>query len=557
MRPLVVVFVAAVLFALSLPIQGADITVINSPDTDCSVDFICDFQTALDFADTIPAQSDTLFLEPGMYNVPVDQATVTNVPFSFESSTDRVGALTIIGSGTDKTILNGVGASKALLINTVPGSGSVDFTIHDLSIVNGNSADTAGGGLDVRASVGDITIVNCVFSNSISGFEGGGLHAETASGGITVVESIFNGNSSGVAGGGAFVNSTGASAQAVTIGDTVFEDNDVVGAGSGGGVFAATAAARLGIVNGVFLGNDALDGGGASVTSSTGTISMVNNIADENGAANRGGASFVEVNNGRANLTNNTFVNSTAGDAGGGVFIEINGLNQSGPAVSSLDVFNNILWINNSVNPGKDIALDLKVGAIARLDSNTYQDFAASGQTGTNLSVTNTRNADPLLDAAYRLTAGSPAIDAGNNLATDLPDTDFEGDPRRQDGDRNRSTDVDIGADEFFAGAGDSDGTGECFIATAAYGSPLAHEVEVLRRFRDRRLVTNAPGRAFVKAYYRYSPPVASFIAGHESLRGATRMALTPVVFMIKHPVPGFFLSGLVIAAVVFRRRRR
>jgi hypothetical protein len=478
------------------------------------------------------------------------------VPFSFESFTDRVGALTIIGSGTDRTILNGVGASKALLINTVPGSSSVDFTIHDLSIVNGNSADTAGGGLDVRASVGDITIVNCVFSNSISGFEGGGLHAETASGGITVTGSIFNGNSSGGAGGGAFINSTGASARAVTIGDTLFEDNGVTGGGPGGGVFAATTGARLGIVNAVFLGNGALEGGGAFVTSSTGTISVVNNIADENAAASRGGGFFVEVNNGRANLTNNTFVNSAAGDAGGGVFIEINGLNQSGPAVSSLDVFNSILWMNNSVNPGKDIALDLRVGAIARLDSNTYGDFAATGQTGTNVSVENTRNADPLLDAGYRLTVGSPAIDAGNNLATDLPDTDFEGDARRQDGNGDRSADVDMGADEFPAVRGDTD-SGECFIATAAYGSPLADEVEVLRRFRDRRLLTNAPGRALVRAYYRYSPPAASFIAGSEARRGATRMALVPVVFMIKHPLLGSLLAGLVVAAVAFRRRKR
>jgi hypothetical protein len=555
MRPLIFVSIAALLFALCLPIQGADITVINSPDTDCSVDFTCDFQTALDFADTIPSQSDTLFLEPGIYNVPVDQATITNVPFSFGSVNDRVGALTIIGSGTDKTILNGVGASKALLINTVSGSDSVDFTIRDLSIVNGNAADTAGGGLDVRASVGGITVVNCVFSNNVSGFEGGGLYAETSSSGITVRESIFNGNSSDAAGGGAFLNSTASSAQAVTMVDTVFLDNDVPG-GSGGGAFAATNAARLSIVNGVFLLNGAFDGGGASVTSSTGTISMVNNIADENTAGNRGGASFVQVNNGRANLTNNTFVNSTAADTGGGVFIEINGLNQSGPAVTSLDVFNNILWINNSGNPGKDISLDLKVGAIARLDSNIYGDFAASGQTGTNLLVKNARNVDPLLDSGYRLTAGSPAIDEGNNSAADLPDTDFEGDRRRQDGDGDGRSDVDIGADEFPGGAGDSSG-GECFIATAAYGSPLADEVEVLRRFRDRRLLTNAAGRAFVRAYYRYSPPAASFIAEHESLRGATRIALTPVVFGIRHPVAGLLLIGFFMGAAILRRKKR
>jgi hypothetical protein len=81
--------------------------------------------------------------------------------------------------------------------------------------------------------------------------------------------------------------------------------------------------------------------------------------------------------------------------------------------------------------------------------------------------------------------------------------------------------------------------------------------VEVLRRFRDRRLLTNAPGRALVRVYYRYSPPAASFIARSEARRGATRMALGPVVFMIRHPVSGLVLAGLVVAAVVFRRRKR
>jgi len=70
----------------------------------------------------------------------------------------------------------------------------------------------------------------------------------------------------------------------------------------------------------------------------------------------------------------------------------------------------------------------------------------------------------------------------------------------------------------------------KCFIATAAYGDPLAPELTVLRRFRDEVLLTNTPGRWAVAAYYRISPPVAEFLAQHDTLRAAVRRMLRPVV---------------------------
>jgi hypothetical protein len=69
-----------------------------------------------------------------------------------------------------------------------------------------------------------------------------------------------------------------------------------------------------------------------------------------------------------------------------------------------------------------------------------------------------------------------------------------------------------------------------CFVATAAWGSPLAERVSVLRGFRDRYLLSHGVGRALVSAYYAVGPAFADFIRKHESARAAVRLALTPAV---------------------------
>jgi len=75
-----------------------------------------------------------------------------------------------------------------------------------------------------------------------------------------------------------------------------------------------------------------------------------------------------------------------------------------------------------------------------------------------------------------------------------------------------------------------SGGGGGCFIATAAFGSKFEKHVQLLRRFRDLYLMPHSIGRAFVRAYYRYSPPMADFIAGHQTLRLLVRWSLAPLI---------------------------
>jgi hypothetical protein len=70
-----------------------------------------------------------------------------------------------------------------------------------------------------------------------------------------------------------------------------------------------------------------------------------------------------------------------------------------------------------------------------------------------------------------------------------------------------------------------------CFIATAAYGTDTAREIDILREFRDTVLLTNSLGIRFVSLYYKISPPIADFISQHEFLRTMVRVGFVdPIV---------------------------
>jgi len=77
----------------------------------------------------------------------------------------------------------------------------------------------------------------------------------------------------------------------------------------------------------------------------------------------------------------------------------------------------------------------------------------------------------------------------------------------------------------------EADGVCGCFIATAAYGTDTAKELDILREFRDTGLLPNSLGAEFVSLYHKTSPPIANFISQHEVLRTAVRVGFVdPIV---------------------------
>lgn len=72
----------------------------------------------------------------------------------------------------------------------------------------------------------------------------------------------------------------------------------------------------------------------------------------------------------------------------------------------------------------------------------------------------------------------------------------------------------------------------KCFIATAAFGSPMNEKVSILRAFRSQFLLKFSLGKYFVSKYYQYSPPMAEWLMEHPQYKPMVRTVLWPMIFL-------------------------
>ena len=142
--------------------------------------------------------------------------------------------------------------------------------------------------------------------------------------------------------------------------------------------------------------------------------------------------------------------------------------------------------------------------------------------------------ADNFEDSTMVTATVSPA-DPGTTQTFDiaglLPLTDYWVGIRAYDGCHNTGdlAIVKVTTEDRTSGTVDA-----CFVATAAYGSILANDVELLRHFRDTWLESNVIGELGVEAYYTFGPAVAGVVGESDLLRTTARDLLAPIVRIIK-----------------------
>jgi parallel beta-helix repeat protein/predicted outer membrane repeat protein len=277
----------------------------------------------------------------------------------------------------------------------------------------GNQANSGGGAISCQFSTTPITD-NLIQGNSAS--KGGGIYLLGSNVLISGNDVLAN-HATGNSGGGMYCGGDGTQ----ILGNLILGNDS---AANGGGLVVRNADAL--VKDNVIANNVAGDhGGGLSLE--FGEPVVVNNVIHDNQAGIDGGGVYCESTD--AILTNDTIARNTAGSRGGGL---------AATADSWPKLRNTILW-----DDGAPSGVEIHTDGLIDVEACDVEGGWPGANNALNPLFTDAPNGD------FHLMAGSPCIDDGDNLADELPDEDFEGDDRVQDGDVFPGAVVDMGADEY------------------------------------------------------------------------------------------------------------
>ena len=308
------------------------------------------------------------------------------------------------------------------------GFGTGVLTLQNI-ILRSNNAEHEGGGAYFKSAV---SVTNATFTNNTATEDGGGAYFNWIT---TITGSTFSNNrTSGGPGGGAYfgsVNITDPNISSVaTVTSSTFTNNSVSDDKGGGAYFDGSAT----VTSCTFSNNSSTgtftSGGGAYFDDDAMVVNCVfaNNSVDGNG----GGAYFSLVSFGNINstVTNSTFY-SNSGNQGGGIYANYGLI--SGSNTTNINLRNNIL-MNNTANTGADelYISTQNASQTASIDNNLIQGGNNEPRvlviTDDGVSISNIVDASDAavvfastdsMNANYlRLKAGSPALNAGNDITS-------------------------------------------------------------------------------------------------------------------------------------------